>query len=371
LDAKLQSHLGNNYRRVILILMDALALQRLQRWMADEGGLIWDTLLKNGLLAPLTSITPSTTSAALTTLWTGRSAAEHGILGYEMWLKEYGVVANTILHSPISYKDDYGSLQKAGFSPESFMSLPTLGPHLVAHGVRTYAFQHSSIAHSGLSQMLMRGAEVHSFATPAELWVNLRQLVERRALERQYIWVYWGEVDYFSHRYGPDDERAEAEFANFSRAMEHIFLNRLPQSARKDTLLVLTADHGMLATPADPHYDLRNHPGLTRRLHILPTGENRLALLFMRPGQTEAVQELIRRTWLGQFSLVDAPYAVEAGLFGPGDPHPRLLERCGETIAIAHGQAYWWWHAKENHLLGRHGGLHPEEMLVPFLAAEL
>jgi len=97
------SPLGKDYRRIVLILMDALALHRLQRWMVDGTAPIWSRLAQDGMLAALTSITPSTTSAALTSLWTGLSSAEHGITGYEMWLKEYGVVANTILHTPIAF----------------------------------------------------------------------------------------------------------------------------------------------------------------------------------------------------------------------------------------------------------------------------
>jgi len=150
--------LGKNVQRVILVLMDALSLHRLQRWMSDGTAGIWQALAQGGMLAPLTSITPSTTSAALTSLWTGQSAAVHGIIGYEMWLKEYGVVANMIVHAPNSFQNDAGSLAKAGFTPEGFMPLATLGPHLAAHGVQTYAFQHRSIAHSGLSQMFLKDA---------------------------------------------------------------------------------------------------------------------------------------------------------------------------------------------------------------------
>jgi hypothetical protein len=58
-------------------------------------------------------------------------------------------------------------------------------------------------------------------------------------------------------------------------------------------------------------------------------------------------------------------------LFGPGEAHPRLYERLGDLILIPHRNAYLWWADKENILLGRHGGLHPDEMLVPFLAVRL
>jgi hypothetical protein len=145
---------GEGARRVILVLVDALGFQRLRRWLSQGLSPAWERVVGEGVFAPLTSVTPSTTSAALTCLWTGRGPAEHGITGYEMWLKEYGVVANTILHSPITFIGEAGSLSRAGFTPESFMPLPTMGNYLKQFGVKTYAFQHHSIARSGLSRVL-------------------------------------------------------------------------------------------------------------------------------------------------------------------------------------------------------------------------
>ena len=368
---ELTARIGDEVRHVLLVLMDALSLHRLKRWVANGTTPVWGKLAEDGLLAPLTSITPSTTSAALTSLWTGRSAAEHGIAGYELWLKEYGVVANTILHAPISFQGDVGSLKRAGFTPENFMKLHTLDTHLASYEVQAYAFQHQSIGRSGLSQMLFRNAEVSTFNTPADLWVNLRKIFESHARDRNYFWVYWGEVDHFSHLYGPDDERTVEEFVSFTAAFERLFLERLNGAERADTLFILVADHGQVATQPDPHYDLRNHPSLVRRLHILPTGENRLMYLYLRPGQGEAVREYIERTWPNQFVFLDPVFAVSAGLFGPGKPHPRLRDRLGDLLVLARGNAYLWWANKDDHLYGRHGGLSPDEMLVPFLATRL
>ncbi len=359
------------YRRVVVILMDALALHRLRRWMSDGAAPIWGQLTERGLLAPLTSISPSTTSAAITSLWTGRGPAQHGITGYEMWMREYGVVANTILHSAMSYWNDTGGLERAGFKPETSLPFPTLGAHLKAHGVQPYAFQHYSIAHSGLSRMLFQDVAIEPVSTAADLWINLRRQFEQKPAERQYVWVYWGEVDHLSHFHTPDDERVAEEFSLFSYAMQRLFLERLPDDLRDDTLLILTADHGQITTQANPHYELRHHPNLTRRLHIQPTGENRLTYLYVRPGQTEAVREYIERTWPNQFLTFDSTYAMEQGLFGPGPFHPALFERVGDLAVLALNDAYLWWADKDNPLRGRHGGLHPDEMLVPFLAAPL
>jgi hypothetical protein len=365
------SSLGESFRHVVVVLMDALSFLRFKRWMETENLPVWNHLAQDGLLTPLTSIAPSTTSAALTSLWTGSSAATHGIIGYEMWLKEYGIVINSILHAPISYQGDTGSLRRAGFNPQEFLGLPTLGTHLMHQGVQAFAFQHHSIARSGLSQMLFPDVTIYSFSTQADLWVNLRQAFENHTRERNFFWIYWGEIDHFSHLYGPDDERTFEEFVNFSTAFERLFLGRLSLAARKDGLFILLADHGQTPTRPDPFYDLRNHPSLARRLHILPTGENRLMSLFIRPGQVEAVREYIQRTWPNQFVFMEPSYAVDAGLFGPGVTHPRLGDRLGDLIVAAKGNAYLWWGNKDDHLYGRHGGLSADEIIVPFLAARL
>ncbi|MEA3351843.1 MAG: alkaline phosphatase family protein, partial [Chloroflexota bacterium] len=272
---------SGDIRRLILILMDGLSLHRFQRWIKTDTPSVWNRLARRGLLAPLTSISPSTTTAAITSLWTGQSPAAHGIVGYEVWLKEYGIVANMILHSPMTFREGVGSLEKAGFDPEEFMALPTLGPHLRSHGVTPYAFQHYSIARSGLSQMFIRDTEIYPFSTPADLWISVRELLENKPNERIYAWTYWGAVDGLSHHHCPDDERTAAEFAHFSAAFEHFFLDRINAEAKKDTLVILTADHGQIYTPAKSDYlILKNHQKLNKMLHLRPSGENRLAYLF-------------------------------------------------------------------------------------------
>jgi predicted AlkP superfamily pyrophosphatase or phosphodiesterase len=358
-------------RRIILILVDALALHRLQRWMADGTAPVWDQLAKQGQLSAVTSVVPSTTSTALTSLWTARSPVEHGIVGYELWLKEFSVVSNMILHTPITFENDAGSLARAGFIPELFLNLPTMGSHLAKYGIRNYALQHRSIIRSGLSQMFLKDVEVHGYMTPTELWVNLRHLVESNPTTRQYFWVYTGQIDHFSHYYHPDDERVAAEFGEFSRAFEQNFLKRLSSALRRHTMILLAADHGMLTTQKTSRYDLRHHPELTRLLHILPTGEHRLMYLFTRPGKEAEIRNYYDKTWPGQFVFLDPSEAVIKGLYGPGIPHPRLSDRIGDLIAVARQEAYLWWADKENQLIGQHGGFSAEEMIVPLLSVVL
>ena len=359
-------------QNVVLILLDAIAYHRFVNWANEEKDLIWSSLLKQGVLVPLTSITPSTTCAAITTYWTSASAAAHGIMGYEMWLKEYGVTANMIEHKPITYSSGKGNLSLAGFVPETFLPVGSIAEKYLDQGVEVHAFQHYAIIHSGLSRMFMGGAERHPIVTAQDMWISIRELMESRPTTRKYIWAYWDQLDGISHLHGPDSERAKAEFVAFSKSFEGNFLKELDPKFLKDTLIIITADHGQITTDRDDgNYDLNNHPEFTSMLHMLPTGENRLPFLYIKPGMTDAVKEYIHAAWPDGFSLIDPKSAVEKGLFGPGEPHSDIYERIGDLIAVARGKAYWWWASKENPLIGRHGGMSEEEMLVPFLAARM
>jgi predicted AlkP superfamily pyrophosphatase or phosphodiesterase len=360
-----------DYQNIVLLLVDALSYYLFQKWLQEKEFAVWNNLLESGILAPLTSVVPSTTCAALTSIWTAKSPAEHGIAGYELWLKEYGLVANMILHSPFSFMGQSGSLRSAGFSPTAFLNQRTLGSHLASYGIQTYAMQPSDIIGSGLSEMFFPDVQQLGYQDFSDLCLRARNLLESTSDQKSLLWMYLPDVDTLSHMFGPEDGQVRSSFEEFSRAFEELFLSKLPLEARRKTLFLLVADHGQISTEKDPHYDLRNHPNLTRRLHLQPTGENRLVYLYVKPGQMEAVREFIERTWPNQFLIFDSFYAQESGLFGQGERHPRLHERLGDLILAARASAYLWWGDRENPLMGRHGGLSPDEMLVPLLAAPL
>jgi hypothetical protein len=362
--------LASDVQQVVIVLIDAVSLGRFSSWMEKIQGEV-QSLIQDAYLFPLTSIVPSTTCSVLTTLWTGRSPAEHGILGYELFLKEFSMVANMITHSPASFEGRSGLLYQAGFQPENALPVPTLGSHLSKAGVETFALLSSYILNSGLSRMHYPSVNTYGFRTLTDLWVQTRHLAELRLASSRLIWIYYGAVDGYSHQYGPDSEQAEAEFVTFINTMFKIFLSKFQADSRRKTLLVILSDHGQLYTPKNPVYELSNHPTLTNRLHLPPTGENRLAYLYPGSGQSEAVQEYIAHTWPGKFHIMPSSHALENGLFGPGKPMQEAHSRIGDQIVISQGDAYLWWTPKPNPLLGRHGGLSEEEMLVPLMALRL
>ena len=328
-------------------------------------------MFEGGSIYPLTSVVPSTTSAALTTLWTGRSPAEHGIIGYEIFLREYGMVANMITHSPAALAKSPGLLYQAGFNPEKALPVPNLGPHLAEAGIETFAILSRAIMYSGLSRMHYPNVDVYGFTTVSDLWHIARQLTNMPLKTRRLIWVYYGSIDTLSHKYGPDSEQAQAEFLSFMKAMHDIFVEGISEETRGRSALLLLSDHGQKATPDNPHHDLSSHPSFTNRLHMLPTGEHRFSYIHIRPGQREAILEYIERTWPRSFYHLNAHHAMEVGLFGPGQPAKESHHRIGDQIIISKDDNYLWWETNPNTMRGRHGGLSFDEMVVPLYALPL
>lgn len=364
--AGLQKH----YRHVILVLADALGLRQFEQALAEEAAgraeAVWQPLLEHATLAALTSIVPSTTTAALTSLWTGLPTAGHAMTGYEIWLKDYSMIINAITHTPAVFNSDPGGLRRAGFVPEGFLTVPTLGGHLAGQGVQSFAYHHTSIHRSSLSTMLQPGTRAVAYRTLSDLWLTLESTLTGLQGERSYHYVYYGDLDDLMHRYGPGDERVSQELACFGRGLAR-FAARL--RGHGDTLLLLAADHGQVDSTPAPRYDLHNVRELLDSLVMLPSGEPRLAYLYAKPGKMDRIPEIIEAAWPGEFSLYASAQALAAGLLG-APVSAAARERTGDWIAAGRGNAYLWWSGRENTMRGRHGGLSEAEMLVPLVMLE-
>jgi len=373
LQSSILQNLLPTYSHIILLVVDSLGSNLfdpyMERILNDGQKSPWHTLLEDAVITCLTSISPSTTAAALTSLWTGRQPIEHGIIGYELWLKEYGALVNMITHSIVAFSNQSGHLAHAGFQPQNFLSVPTLTSILNTHGVKVSTIQHSTIYNSGLSTMLYTSAAALPYSSYTELWTTLYDLLAS-SNGKTLTYIYWGDLDTLSHRFGPNDDIVRQEWDTFASLLVQCLL-RLHHIKKEKTLFLLTADHGQIPTPKKSEFDLRQHPKLLRMLIMPPSGEGRMPYLFIHYNQADAVREYLAQHWGDTFMLLTANDFQTSGLLGDAQPHTAIQDRTGDFIVIPRENAYWWWANKENPLLGRHGGLLAEEMLVPLLAIPL
>lgn len=371
LPTDLWADMAPGVRRVVLVLLDAMGYLRFRRLLEADESLSFAHLVKGGRLIPLTSVFPSTTTAALSTLWTGRAPAEHGLLGYTLYLKEYGVVANMISLKP-TRGQGRETLVDWGLEPETFLPVPSLAELLAPQGITCRLLTRQHYVDSTLSQMLHRGvAERRGYVSSSDMWVSIRHLLAQHRDERLLLTAYWGGVDGISHKYGPAAETWPAEIRNLAFSLEREFLRPLPPADREGTLLLITADHGQVLAPPEQAVLVTEHPHLWRALALPPSGESRAAYLHVRDGQAKMVRAYLEEQLAGRFVVLDSDAALEAGLLGKGEVAPETPSRIGDLIALARGGTNLNWGYKKPKLRGRHGGLTSEEMLVPLLMVRL
>jgi len=246
-----------------------------------------------------------------------------------------------------------------------------LGQRFSKYGVESHAFLPAGIANSGLSMMHLPGSHLHAFTAESDMFLNMRDLLNTTSRQRRFVYSYWSYVDGLMHRYGTYNERVTEQFFDFSNAFFRLLVSGLTEQAKKDTLILVTADHGSVETPVDEHFNLANHPDFRKMLTMSPTCEGRLPFFYLKQGSESAVRPYFEHTWPGKFVLLTRQQVLDLKLLGNGQDHPDLEERIGDLVAIPRGNAYLWWPEKANTMQGRHGGLHPDEMLVPLFAVDL
>jgi hypothetical protein len=362
-------------RRVVLVILDAVGYLSLQRILAEEDSVL-RRLARAGRLVPLTSVFPSTTVAAMTTLWTGQTPLGHGFLGTKLLLAEQGLLANMLRLAPAAHRQPE-ELLEWGWDPEEFVTVPSLGQRLAASGIQTIAHTYYAFIGSGLTDIFMRGIEnKQGYVSFSDMWINLRRTLLQppespSGQDSLFVSVYWGTLDTVAHSYGPEGEPFQAALRHLARSLEEELLAPLPTSAREGTLLIISADHGQIATPPERAVHLADHPALRQMLLLPPAGEPRAAYLYTRPGQSEPLRAYVAEHLADRFLTLDTEQALAAGLFGPETPTLDLRARLGDLLLLAQNDSQIIAKEEKFILRGYHGSLTPEEMLVPLLLVRL
>jgi len=359
--------------RVVLLVVDALGYRSLAHGLAaDAEGAAW--LAERGArLTPLTAVFPSTTAATITSLWTGADPARHGILGYRMWLREAGVVANMIALRSARKALDVDLVRAGLVHPKSFVPGYTLGQQLTMKGAAVNVLIDNGILDSGLSRIVFQGTtRAIGFAGLGDSLVQLRRALEDTARRRCLVMAYWDDLDRLGHLRGANDEGACVAWSLlFHGLRQHVF-DQLSVRARRKTVVLLVADHGMASAGLDGVVALDQHPELAQCLALPPSGEARAAMLHLRPGAAADARAYAEATLNDAFVALDAAEALEAGLWGPGPAHPEARHRTGDLVLLARGEhTLVEEQPKIFRTLGRHGSLTPDEALVPLLGFRL
>ncbi|WP_082659650.1 nucleotide pyrophosphatase/phosphodiesterase family protein [Cellulomonas sp. B6] len=330
-------------RRVCVVLVDGLGHLNL----AERGG--HAPFLRSLLAgsAPLVTTFPSTTATAVAAFGTGRGPGTTAMLGYTVRVPSTGRLGNLV-----SWTD----MPPAG----QWQPHPTVLERLAAAGVAVTSVGPARFQGSGLTGAALRGATY----APAESLTQRVDGVLRALREPGLAYLYWHDVDKTGHHHGWGSWQWGEALTELDGE-----LARLARSLPRDTLLVVTADHGMVDVDPARRRDVATDPVLGAQVAVTG-GEPRALHLHVTPGADPAEVALRWRDALGDDAVVRTrDEAVAAGWFGPVEP--RVLPVVGDVVVAMRGAATVvdsrTQTAASIALPGVHGSMTAREMLVPLL----
>ena len=208
--------LTREHERVAVVLLDAFGWKFVQRH-ADH------PFLRRLEIEPVASQFPSTTTAHLTTLYTGLPVEEHGL--YEWHVYDPGL-DTIILPLPFVSKD--GPLP---LDPRDVVPGPTLFEQL---DVASLVLQQSTIWPGKYGSAAFAGAHVEPFE-------RFEEATARLGVTPGLTYVYWDAIDATGHRHGPSSAAFDAAAVAALDALDRV----------RDTLILVTADHGQIDVSRD------------------------------------------------------------------------------------------------------------------------
>jgi hypothetical protein len=281
------------------------------------------------------------------------------LLGYEVMDPDRGVLLNELRWHPDT-------------DPLVWQPHRTVFQQLVDRDVRVTQVANREFAGSGLTSAALRGGD----------FVGLKRLGARvDAAQRllaapgpDLIYLYWGDVDAAGHQYGPQSEQWHKALRKADRE-----LDRLARGLSPGTLLVVTADHGMVDVPHAQRLDLADRPDLSEGIAVVG-GEARFAQLYCgsdaaaadAAAADDAAAAVAARLAdaLGDRAWVRTRrQAIADGWFGAVDE--RAVQRIGDVVVAGRG-TFALVDSRTARpqvlaLIGQHGSLTPQEQMVPLL----
>jgi hypothetical protein len=314
-------------------------------------GLGWDQLVSRRSLTPtlasmdggpITTVAPSTTATALSSLALGCPPGEHGVVGYRINVR--GDVLNVL-----RWQTPAGDARSVIPPSQVQGRAPFLGrrPPVVTRA----EFAGTGFTAAHLADVRFTGWRVTSTLV-TEVGRHLRA-------GEPFVYAYYDGVDKVAHEYGLG-EHYEAELVSADRLVADVAAALPPGAA-----LVVTSDHGQVHV-GDAIVPI--HDDVMASVELL-SGEGRFRWLHAKPGAHDDLAAAAR-DWHGDRAWVRTrAEVIEDEWFGPEVSEPAMA-RFGDVVLAAVDPVAFEDPADTGpyRLQCRHGSLTPAEMRVPLVA---
>ena len=322
--------------QVVLLILDGLGWNQLQQRIS----MCPTIATMSG--SSITTIAPSTTVSALTSITTGLAPGEHGLIGYRMNMG--GRVMQML-----RWGDDKGDLRLM-YPPDVIQPCP---PFM---GSAIPVLSKSELEGTAFTEAHLRGSRAYGWRSASSIAVQVRDLLNSG---NSFIYAYYDGIDKIAHERG-FGEYYDAELRQADRLVADVASVLLPGS-----VLLITADHGQVQVGTN-----------TTKLHAevaslitFQSGEGRFRWLHTRPNSVDDLLAVARENYGDVAWVMRREELIDGGWFGPR-VSDAARQRLGDVALIAHAPTSFDDSADSGPfpLMCRHGALTDDELDVPLLA---
>ncbi len=328
---------------ISLVVLDGLGLD-----LALASGVSRDT-------EGITSVFPSITATALTTLMSGELPGEHSVLGDSTFVRRLGSIINNGSYRSI-YCDEKDSLSRYLPINEVYNS-PNIIAEATSNGMKCAVISPYQWENAAFARLSSSPAGEHFYYSDFEGAISLYNNIMKRNYD--YIYFYIPYIDISSHKLGP----GSTETLQVARQIINS-VTRVSMDHTDKYTTIITADHGHIRIDKWVNLELDN----------MNLGKDSIPLfgsprsLFMNYSDEQA--ETLRAT-LSESSIFKATDQNLRKLLGSS----KCMKKTMFTHlagAISHSSYYYPISIANgsSKIIGDHGGLTREEMIVPCITIE-
>ncbi len=323
--------------RAVLLVLDGLGWDQLQERLA----LMPNLASMSG--RSIHTVAPTTTATALTSITTGLTPGEHGLIGYRMVLG--GDVVNVLRWSvgTQAVRRSHPPADVQPVAPFLGEAVPVCSP--------------AELQSSAFTEAHLRGSKPVGWRSPSSIAVEARAQLDAGA---RFVYCYYGGIDKIAH------ERGFGAYYDAELRYADTLVADVLAAIPSGTALMVTADHGQVHVGdriIRPSAELL--AGVT-----MQSGEGRFRWLHTHRTNVAALAAAATEELGGLAWIVTREQMLDDHWFGP-TVAPPVQSRLGDVALVAR-EPVSFYEASDSgpfDLVCRHGSLTSAEVNVPLLAA--
>ena len=336
------------YKNVILLILDGLGEHILNK-ISSEG------YLNQNKIDCVTSVYPSTTTAALTTYYSGRPPYETGWIAWSQYFKEYGRAIDMFSHNEsymreplkkplmdvfktiVNYETVFDKIEKASSDVKAYEIEPEYAERRAKRAIKA----------NNIDELIM----------------NINDLCLMPS--KKFIFAYSDNPDGLLHDFGTTSEEVETFVKEKKKKIE-----KMVKDFDEDTILIISADHGH--KDIEKAYKLLDYPEIQECLIMPASLESRILAFWVKEDMKEIFVQRFNKAFGKEFWLMTKETFLDKYHFlGYGNKHKKIDDFIGNYIALSVGgssiQLGTFLTEGKPIKKSTHCGLTKEEMEVPVI----